>query len=265
MLYTPAAPAVIALDWYEFKAKMRRKWGPGQHIANIGPTGEGKTTLNVGLLDIRKYVFALDAKGEDDTLSASGWTRVRHLEPDLQWWQAWQRAKWGWSPDARTWRDTWEAIEDGQPARLIVGGKARGPAEDIALRELLTEAIAFVRYSGGWTIYIDEFEVLSSQQMLALGPAVSRLLTTARAAGTSVVTSFQAAAWVPKHATRQARYAIMYSTGDRDMIRNVARGMGRDWHELAEAVDELPKFFCLVIPRGKNGGPMMLVKAPKVY
>jgi hypothetical protein len=40
--------------------------------------------------------------------------------------------------------------------------------------------------------------------------------------------------------------------------------MGRDWQDLGAAVDELPKFHVLLIPRGKNGGPMVLTTAPKL-
>src|SRR5262245_52628705 len=53
---------------------------PGHHMAVIGPTGCAKTTHSVGfLLACRKYVLALDPKGEDETLSASGFVRVTEL------------------------------------------------------------------------------------------------------------------------------------------------------------------------------------------
>lgn len=254
------AAAVIGQDWDEHLAWMRKHWQPGQHIASIGPTGEGKTTYSVGLLGIRKYVLALDPKGEDTTLSASGFTRVRSLPPD----GLVARARYRYTPDGKAWEEIWEAIDNGQPARLIVGGAARSADQARALRQLMADAVDFCRWSRGWTVYVDEFEVAASQQMFGLGPPISQMLNTAREAGTSVVTAFQAPAWVPKHATRQARFAIMYSTGSRDMIKNVAEVMGRDWRQLAEAVDELPRFYCLVIPRGKLSGPMMLVNAPKV-
>ena len=62
---------VIGLPWERFLAYMRDTWKPGQHIAMIGPTGEGKTTFAAGLLSIRKWVMALDPKGEDETLTKS--------------------------------------------------------------------------------------------------------------------------------------------------------------------------------------------------
>ena len=82
------------------------------------------------------------------------------------------------------------------------------------------------------------------------------MLITARRDKASVLTSFQAAAWVSKHATRQARFAVIWPTGDRDMIKNVAQSMGRDWRQVAAAVDELRLFHVPVI-RGASPGPFI--------
>ena len=246
---------IVTVAWPQFLRFMADCWEPGQHLANIGPTGEGKTTVNVGLLGIRKYVLALDPKGEDETLEASGWVRVTRLPGE--------HMPIG-SEDRRRWKQIWQDVAEGRPARVIVGGRADTEAQDARLVDLMRRSIGFARYSQGWTLYVDEFELLSSQRMFRLGPPVERMLISARRARTSVVTSFQAAAWVSKHATRQARFAIMYATGDRTMIKNVAESMGRDWRVLAEAVDELDRFFILVLPRGKNGGPFILTTARPV-
>src|SRR5437016_5933255 len=86
---------VVGLPWDDFLSYMAWSWKPGQHIAMIGPTGEGKTTFAAGLLNLRNWVLALDPKGEDETLSASGFERITHLpnqDFDVTWrlrhWQA---------------------------------------------------------------------------------------------------------------------------------------------------------------------------------
>jgi hypothetical protein len=125
--------------------------------------------------------------------------------------------------------------------------------------------VEFCRYAGGWCQYCDEFEVASSRDMFALGPAINLGLITARRKAVSVVNSYQAQAWVSKHAIRQARKAVLWQTGDRDMIKNVARAMGRNWQDVAVIVDvlgELP-YASATICRGPRH-PIVLTKAPAV-
>jgi hypothetical protein len=252
-------PLVTGMPWDQFLARMRKRWKPGQHIAMIGPTGEGKTTLAAGLLDLRKYVIALDPKGEDETLSRSGFERVTRLPSEISWEERVFR-----SPAARQWSEIHQRIAEGKPARLIIGGAARTDEQDARNQDLMRRAFSYAREAGGWTVYVDEFELISSMRQFNLGRPVERMLISARSAGTSVITSFQAAAWVSKHATRQARFTIIWPTGDRDMIQSVAQSMGRDWRQLAVAVDELPQFHVLVIPRGKSGGPLICTSAPRL-
>ena len=251
---------VIGLPWETFLRYMRDTWKPGQHIAMIGPTGEGKSTFAGGLLSLRKWVMALDPKGEDETLTATGYERVRTV-PSANRGPLWRAKHW---QAARQWDRIENRIAEGLPARIIVGGPARTDAQDAANQALMRKSFTYARESGGWTVYVDEFELISSQRQFNLGRNVERMLISARRDGTSVVTSFQAAAWVSKHATRQARFAVIWPTGDRRMIQNVAESMGRDWKQLAAGVDELPAFHVLVIPRGKSGGPLVCTSAPKL-
>lgn len=229
----------------EGKVRLAPPWAPGQHWALVGPTGEGKTTVAVALLKLRDYVLALDPKGEDETLAASGYARVTGLPPR-----------------ARFPRDVQEALDDGRPAHLIVGSPARTDEEDIRLQALMREAITYARHAGGWTLYVDEFELLSSQRMFNQGPLIERMLITARREKSSIMTSFQAQAWVSKHATRQATFVCMFPTRDRAMIKAVAEAMGRPWQALSAAVDLLPDYHVIIIPK-KIRAPMVITSAPK--
>lgn len=252
-----AAPErVEGVTWDQFLIALRRgsttpkirAWQPGDHAGLVGPTGEGKTTFAVGILRLRNYVLALDPKGEDTTLSKSGFVRINRLPPP-----------------GRIQQD----IAEGKPARLIVGGAARTEAEDEALERLMRESLDYTRHSGGWTLYVDEFQLLGDQRMFRLGSRVERMLITARKDGTSVVTSFQAMAWVPKAAVRQATaFVALFATRDREMIKATAQGMGRDWRQVVYIVDQMARderaeFCCLIIPRSVRD-PMLIVRAAKV-
>jgi hypothetical protein len=228
---------------------------PGHHMAIIGPTGCAKTTHAVGMLGIRKYVFALDPKGEDETLTASGYVRVRELP------LTGISALTG--KDQKTWREIQKRIDNGGDARVILGGGARTDAQDAALRALMREAITYSRHAGGWTLYVDEFELLSSQRMMKLGDMIERMLITARRDRTSVITTFQAPAWVSKHATRQARKAVLYPQSAQ-MVKSIAEEMVWDWRDLAAVLDELPEFHTVTIGRGRQAGPLVVTSAPKL-
>lgn len=263
---------VVYLDWPDYQAWLNGKllavpdaWGervqlgpplePGHHMAVIGPTGCAKTTHSVGLLgECRRYVLALDPKGEDETLAASGYVRVRELP---------QRGISALTAkDQATWRRIHKGIEEGKPARVLVGGGSRTDAQDEALRKLMREAITYSRHAGGWTLYVDEFELLSSQRMMKLGDMIERMLITARRDRTSVITSFQAPAWVSKHSTRQARKAVVYPQSA-NMVKGVADEMCWDWRELAAMLDELPAFYTVTIARQRDE-PAVITKAPKL-
>jgi hypothetical protein len=234
----------VGKPWEEFLGWFGERWIPGNHIALIGPTGEGKTTFAAGILRLRKWVLALDPKGEDDTLSAAGFTRIKEIPP----------------PEKIR-----NEVAEGKPARLVVGGGARNEREDAALERLMRKAVQFARHTGGWTLYVDEYQILADQRMMRLGTDVERMLIAARRDKTSVVTSFQAPAWVPKAATRQATQSIcLWPTRDRVMVKNVAEAAGRPWHEIADAVDQLPRFHVLVIPTMDTHGQIVLASAPKI-
>jgi hypothetical protein len=239
---------VVGAAWDHFVMALRRgsrtplirAWDPGDHVACVGPTGEGKTTVAVGLLGLRKWVLALDPKGEDTTLAKSGFLRIKNVPPP---------------------RRIQQDVAEGKPAHLIVGGAARTAAEDARLELLMREALDYARHSGGWTVYVDEFQLLADQRMFRLGPRVERMLITARKDGTSVVTSFQAMAWVPRAAVRQATaFVVMFPTRDRDMIEATARAMGRDRHQVGAVMDKLPEYHVLIIPR-KVADPLIITSA----
>lgn len=230
---------------------------PGEHEAYIGPTGFGKSTHVVGRLELRDYVLALDPKGEDETLSASGYQRVGSIWQDNWRWRLSNRK------DAHTWDDVWDAIDAGRPGKVIVGGPADSRNAVARLKQLMHEGVEFCQFCPGWTMYVDEFEIMTSQEIFALRRYLNEMLIAARHNKTSLLVSYQAQAWVSKHPIRQCRRATIWPVGDPEMIKVIAQGMGRDWREMLAAVELLPEWHTLTAPRGKFH-PMVITRAPKL-
>lgn len=237
--------------------KLPPPWQPGQHVALIGKTREGKTNFVVWLLsECRRYVLALDPKGEDESLSNSGWTRVKTVpggvaKPAL------------FSDEWKTWRQLEQAKAEGRPVRIIAGVASRTRAGDIANRQLMRDAIEYARQTGGWSLLVDEHQILSDRRMFGLGEDIARQAISAARDKMSVLANMQYLAWVEKAATRQATLIAVCRTKDRDLIRSAARVAGRPWQEIQAAVDELPKFWWLIVS-DELRAPMLMVRPPKV-
>jgi hypothetical protein len=233
---------VVGAQWPMFQAFFADAWTPGQHVALIGPTGEGKSTFGVGILKTRRFVLALDAKGDDSTLTASGFTRIGD-----------------WPPP----NSILDRLAEGMPTRLIVGFDIVRMSDFDDLRRLLARVLDEAYASRGWTIYIDELQLMADRKMMNLGPAVEKHLVSARDKKISVVTAYQAPSWVPWAASRQARWIVIWPTRDEDMVRKLATATGRPYKLLLEAVKLLPPFHCLVIPPNFRD-PMIITTPPKV-
>lgn len=268
--YKPSvSPGVIALTPAEFLAWIRGElrdmdgtdlpppWEPGQHWAFLGKTREGKTNFVVWLCtETRDYVFALDAKGEDESLSAAPWIRVStvpggSVKPAL------------WSKEWRAWGQLQSDLAEGYPVRVIAGIRSRTRAQDRANRQLMSDAIEYVRETGGWTLIVDEHQVLSDPRMFGLGSDIARQAITAARDGVSLITNFQYLAWIEKAGVRQSTLMALCRTKDRDLIKLAAAAAGRPWQEIAAAVDELPKYWWLIIG-DELRAPMLMVRPPKV-
>lgn len=235
---------VEAMTWKAFQDWFRTAWKPGEHVALVGPTGMGKTTLACGILPLRKYVLAIDPKSGDSTLASLkryGFERCP-----------------GWPPP----RDVRKRISNGEPARLIVGPIVRNKEDLPKQKVAFTAALDGAFDEGGWTVYVDELQLMADRRMIGLTAPIERILIAARDRGVSMVTSFQRPANVPRAAADQATWLAVWATRDVDVVNRLAEMVGRPKAEIRGAVGGLEKYSLLLFSRVPTD-PIRVIRPPK--
>jgi KaiC/GvpD/RAD55 family RecA-like ATPase len=242
---SPIRSDVEALRWDAFQAWFRRAWVPGEHVALVGPTGTGKTTLACGILPLRKFVLAFDPKGGDSTLASLkryGFERCA-----------------GWPPP----RDVRRRVEKGEAARLIVGPVIRTREDLPKQKQVFERALDGAFDEGGWSVYVDELQLMADRRMLGLSTSMERILIAARDRGVSMVSSFQRPANVPRAAADQSSWIAVWYTRDVDVVNRVAEMVGRPKNEIRGAVSGLEQYSLLLFSRNPSD-PIRVVRPPKV-
>jgi hypothetical protein len=174
-------------------------WEQGQHLALIGPTGTGKTTMAERLLSSRRYVIVLRVKS--DTLAWRSF-RMIHRASEM---------------------DTAKPNRDGSIRLLLHPGEAdRAEQFRLAMRKAFNQ--------GGWTVYFDE---LYEMQLLGLEPESIRLYSEGRSERVTVVGGMQRPSWIGRGLARwaisQPVHRIVFQPGDDVDARTLRDLLGRDF------------------------------------
>jgi energy-coupling factor transporter ATP-binding protein EcfA2 len=212
-------PEIVPKLWDEFLADFEKEWSPGQHIALIAPTGQGKTTVLVSLLGLRRYVLALDPKGGDSTLAKTGYKRLA-----------------AWPPRSKDYDD----MAKGTPVRYLVGPKVHTRDDRQRLGSVQAATLQGAFDDGGWTVAIDELQVAADK--MGHADDIETLLISARDKKLSVVSLFQRPANVPRAAFEMASHIFLGLTLDVDTVNRLAEIVGRPKYEIRGAVEGLASY-----------------------
>lgn len=225
------------VPWETFKAE-RFPWHQGEHVTMIGPTGAGKTTLALDILDRRSWVCALATKPRDRTMD----TLVR---------------RHGWKL-ARTWRDV-PAPAHRSGLRVVLWPPYRTPADQADQAVLIDAALREMFAAGGWCVFADELFYLT--RMLGLGPVLEAVWTQGRSIGLSLVGSTQRPRHVPLLAYDQATHLFLWRDNDEQNLRRLAGLNGLRAGVIRATVAQLPRHDVLYV--NTRTGDMCITRAPR--
>lgn len=190
--------------WSQLRPAMLQKFHQGEHVAIIGPTGEGKTFLEVDILDgfhqAGGSICLLANKPKDPLLSkliADGWPRVRQWPPDYAHRQ--KRRVILWPPYGRA-----------SQARRNKG------TFEYAIDMMLNE--------GGWFIALDELRYFTEQ--LGLRHVLDEIWNGARSSNVTLVAGAQGTSWTPRGHRDQRTWGFWFRPATLDQRKEYAEAIG---------------------------------------
>ena len=182
-------------------------WKQDEHVAEIGPTGMGKSNLTYQILPLRSYVTFFGTKPRDKTLqkfaNTGGFVRIKDWPPVK-----------GKGPLKR------EITAEEMPKRLL-WPEVTSLHSTVTQREIFSKAIANIYAQGSWCVVWDEFWYMCS--LLKLEQEARVFLQQARSNMISFVMGAQRPSRIPLEVFDQASH--LFFTRDNDE-RNLERISG---------------------------------------
>lgn len=193
--------------WADHLARL--DWRQGEHVALVGPTGCGKTTAMLDLIERRGWVTLLATKPRDRTLRRlPGWTRIEQ-----------------WPPPPMT-------------NRVMLWPRWRTIADNAKQGAEFREGISRMVMAGSWCIVADDAEHLT--QNLGMEPMLRTMLNQARAMDVSIVTASQRPRRVPVAVWSNSSHFYVWATPHPDDRKALSGIAGLDYRQLGEVLRALP-------------------------
>lgn len=222
------------VPWDDFRRE-RFVWRQGEHLAMIGPTGQGKTTMLMNLLPEHPYVVVFATKPRDqtmETLVQSGYLRM----------------------------ERWQSLDPRQYPRRVLWPPA-GRLDSVKTQKLVFEdAFAKIYREGGWTVAVDETWFMA--QTLRLGTELKLYLLQARALGISLVCATQRPAYVPLEIYDQSSHIMFWRDNDESNLRRISGISWRSADLVRNIVANLERHQVLYVDT--RTGAMLRTRCPRV-
>lgn len=204
-------------QWLEL---LRAEWRQGQHIAVMGRTGRGKTTLARDLMALRGWVAVIAIKRADDTIDtfpALGYKIINKWPPNYG------------------------------DQRVVLWSKPKTLRDALAQREQIAKLFDDVYQNGGWAVLLDDVPRMANA--LGFKKEIATLLNEARSSHASIVSVMTQPSSVtqaiPSEVWRQVRYHLVfkYRVGrDLDAISDITgynKATMKSWMDMLRPFDFL--------------------------
>lgn len=173
-------------------------WHPGEHITLIGPTGRGKTELEIALLRERTWGVFLSTKRKDSTQAELRQVGFRVITDPAQL-----------NPE----------VHNRFLFRPPFPRSASAAVIKAAHKRVYGVMLMRLREQMGWTIGADEVHYLT--EFLGLGDEMDLLWRQGRSEGTSVIANTQRPRHIPLVAYSQATHLFFWSSPDLADVRRI--------------------------------------------
>lgn len=188
------------------------QWQQGQHLAIIGPTNSGKTTLAHALLPHQPYVTVFATKPADDSMD-------KLAGPQRQFLDVLQK-KEGYKV-YQEWPTSWPDNSNKRFPRRIIWPPIDSLSKEAEnkQREILSDAMAKIYKEGGWCLYLDELWWIIQQ--LSMGREVKSFLLQGRSMKISLAVATQRPYWVPLEVYDQSTHLFFFKDQDEANLRRL--------------------------------------------
>lgn len=210
-----------------FKQHMKQQWLQGEHIALLGPTGTGKTTVASDLIPLRAYAVVLAVKRYDDTLKLykqKGFSIVKKWPPAYN------------------------------KKHVILWAKPDSLENYLEQVDVIRKALESIYVSGGWCVYFDEAGYIAGH--LGLSTQLGILLNQGRSSHISVVCSMtrphSMVARIPAETLNQCKHILVFKYTDEREIKSCAEICGMSFKTMVGIQHALDTHDFLYIGKGST-------------